>query len=153
MLWISVRKKSLSHWRKSYIATYRTIFLGQCPQNLRFFTIFMFLSKNPNLLLYFSKKPNLLLDGEKNLNIFLSLIRSIIIVAITELTLSWRGRYHIETSPLICFRKSMDWFLYDIRKSMDWFLYDIGLRRERVKNSCKTTGIHQSINALFINNL
>ena len=28
------------------------------------------------------------------------------------------GRYHIETSPLICF---------------DWFLYDIGLRHERVK--------------------
>ena len=23
------------------------------------------------------------------------------------------GRYHIETSPLICGAKSMDWFLYD----------------------------------------
>ena len=32
-----------------------------------------------------------------------------------------RGRYHIETSPLI-------WF-----GSMDWFLYDIGLRHERIK--------------------
>ena len=31
------------------------------------------------------------------------------------------GRYHIETSPLICFPKSMD-----------WFLYDNGLRHERV---------------------
>ena len=31
------------------------------------------------------------------------------------------GRYHIETSPLILFRKSVD-----------WFLYDNGLRHERV---------------------
>ena len=32
------------------------------------------------------------------------------------------GRYHIETSPLIC------------RKSMDWFVYDNGLRHERFKD-------------------
>ena len=31
------------------------------------------------------------------------------------------GRYHIETSPLIC-----------VAKSMDWFLYDNGLRLEKV---------------------
>ena len=32
------------------------------------------------------------------------------------------GRYQIETSPLIC-----------SSKSMDWFLYDNALRHERVK--------------------
>ena len=39
----------------------------------------------------------------------------------SELTLplSWWGRYHIETSPLIC-------------RAMDWFPYDNGLRHERV---------------------
>ena len=36
------------------------------------------------------------------------------------LTLSWRRRYHIEISPLLC-------------KPMDWFLYDYGLRHEKVK--------------------
>ena len=31
----------------------------------------------------------------------------------SALSLSWDGPYHIETSPLICPAKSMDWFLYD----------------------------------------
>ena len=34
------------------------------------------------------------------------------------------GRYHIETSPLIC-------------KSMDWFLYDNGRRHESLKGYLK----------------
>ena len=43
------------------------------------------------------------------------------------LTLYDGGRYHIETSPLICGAKSMD-----------WFLYDNGLRHERVTLHLKT---------------
>ena len=39
----------------------------------------------------------------------------------TKLKVDDGGRYHTETTPLLC-------------KSMDWFLYDIGLRHERVKS-------------------
>ena len=39
-----------------------------------------------------------------------------------------RGRYHMETSPLIA------------SKSMDRFLYDIGLRHERVNDKLINSG-------------
>ena len=46
------------------------------------------------------------------------------------------GRYHIETNPLICGAKSMD-----------WLLYDNGLRLERVKSNFLTiiTGNNQRL--------
>ena len=68
---------------------------------------FPFLSKNHKKNIFFFRFPLVSKQNFANTKIILNKL------------FHDGGRYHVETSPLLC-------------KSMDWFLYDNGLRPERV---------------------